>query len=80
MLSEAEVNSCCHGRSPHQKGGARDGEGLFVQVGAAEEHQNVAVMFLFIKPERFCELPQLLQVRRELQPGRTNTRGELGGE
>lgn len=80
MLSEAGVNSCCHGRWPHQEGGARDGEGLFVQVGAAEEHQNVAVMFLFIKPERFCELPQLLQVRRELQPGRTKTRGELGGE
>lgn len=55
--------------SSHQEGGAGYGEGLFVQVGAAEEQQNVAMVFSFIKTECFCKLPQLVQVRRELQPG-----------
>lgn len=52
----------------HQERGARYGEGLFVEVGAAEQQQDVAVMFSFIKLEHLRELPQLVQVRRELQP------------
>lgn len=51
----------------HQKGGAGYGEGLFVEVGATEQQQNVTVMLSFVKPEHLCELPQLIQVRRELQ-------------
>lgn len=53
----------------HQKGGTRYGKGLFVKVCAAEQQQNVAVMFSFVKLEHLGELPQLIQVRRELQPG-----------
>lgn len=46
----------------HQEGGARYGEGLFVEVGAAEQQQNVAMMFSFIKLEHLRQFPQLVQV------------------
>lgn len=51
----------------HQEGGARYGEGLFVEVGAAEQQQNVSVVFPFVKLECLGELTQVLQVRRELE-------------
>lgn len=66
VLSAWRVCDLCSAAS-HQEGGARYGEGLFVEVGAAEQQQNVAVMFPFVKLERLSELTQVLQVRRELQ-------------
>lgn len=57
----------------HQKGGARYSEGLFVEVGAAEQQQNVAVMFSFVKLEHLRQLPQLIQVWGELKPEQKDT-------
>lgn len=61
----------------HQERGTRYGEGLFVEVGAAEQQQDVAVMFSFIKLEHLREVPQLVQVRRELQPAWRDAKEEI---
>lgn len=66
VLSGWCVCDLCSAAS-HQEGGARYGEGLFVEVGAAEQQQNVGVVFPFVNLERLGELTQVLQVRRELQ-------------
>lgn len=50
----------------HQEGGARYGKGLFIQVSAAEQQQNEAVMLPLVELEHLCKLPQLIEVRREL--------------
>lgn len=53
-----------------QKRRARDGEGLFVQVGTAEQQNHIAMMFCLVELEHVSQLPQLVQVWRELQPKR----------
>lgn len=45
-----------------QKRRARDGEGLFVQVGTAEQQNHIAMMFCLVELEHVSQLPQLVQV------------------
>ena len=33
----------------HQEGGPRDGEGLFVEVGAAEQQEDIVVVFSLVE-------------------------------
>lgn len=66
VLSGWCVCDLCSAAS-HQKGGTRYGEGLFVEVGAAEQQQNVGVVFPFVKLEHLGKLTKALQVRRERQ-------------
>lgn len=57
-------------RGTDQEAGARDGKGLLIEVGAAEEQEHVGLVFLPVLAKNLRELPQLSQVRREPQrPG-----------
>ena len=60
-----------HKEAPHQEGGARDGKGLLVEVGAGEEQQQVPRVLLLVVLQELSHLPQILQVRGELQPVKT---------
>lgn len=56
--------------SVYQEGGARNGEGLLVEIGATEEKQNVSSVFCLVELEQLSQFPQLYQVWGELQPER----------
>lgn len=39
-------------RCAHQEGGAGDSEGLFVEVGAAKQQQDIVVVFCLVELQR----------------------------
>ena len=65
------VRSCVH-----QEGGPGDGEGLLVEVGRAEEKQDVAGVLLLVQMQHVRQVAQLVQVGGKLQPGREERGGQ----
>lgn len=47
---------------PYQEGGSRDGKGLLVEIGAAEQQQDICVVLGLVEVEELSQLPQFLQV------------------
>lgn len=43
----------------HQEAGARDGKALFVEVGTAEEQEDIGLVLLPVLSKDLGELPQL---------------------
>lgn len=47
---------------PYQEGGARNGKGLFVEIGAAEEQQDVSGVLRLVELQQLGQFSQLVQV------------------
>ena len=58
-----------------QEHAARDGEGLFVDVGAAEEHQREEPVVLLVVAQQHGQGLQLDEVAREAEMGRHHLEG-----
>lgn len=57
---------------PYQERGSRNGKGLLVEICTTEEKQDISSVLGLVKLQQLSQLPQLVQVRRELQPARTS--------
>lgn len=56
----------------YQEGGSRDGKGLLVEIGAAEQQQDVCSVLCLVELQELSQFPQLLQVWRKLYPRTTS--------
>lgn len=46
----------------YQEGGSRDGKGLLVEIGAAEQQQDICSVLCLVELQQLSQFPQLLQV------------------
>lgn len=59
---EKESETVCDPVQLYQEEGSGDGEGLLVEIGAAEQQQDVGSVLGLVELEQLSQFPQLLQV------------------